>query len=97
MSMFFFSLYFFFVFMSGLYIYLSKYKHFLVMLLSLEVVVLSLYGSMLMYFSMYVYEYFMLMFFLTLSVCESVLGLSMLVLIVRSHGSDVVMMFDSLW
>nr|ARH54828.1 NADH dehydrogenase subunit 4L [Trigonopterus sp. 6 AH-2016] len=91
------SISFFFVFMSGLYIYLSKYKHFLVMLLSLEVVVLSLYGTLLMYFSMYMYEYFMLMFFLTMSVCEGVLGLSLLVLIVRSHGSDMLLVFDSLW
>nr|ARH54100.1 NADH dehydrogenase subunit 4L [Arachnobas tricolor] len=85
------------LFFSGLFIYVFKYKHFLLMLLSLELIVLSLYFLMVTYFSYYIYEYFMCMFFLTMSVCESALGLSLLVLIVRTHGSDMILVFDNLW
>nr|QNT26852.1 NADH dehydrogenase subunit 4L [Trigonopterus tounensis] len=84
-------------FFSSMFVYVSKFKHFLLMLLSLELVVLSLYMMMMMYFSYFLYEYFMCMFFLSMSVCEGVLGLSLLVLIIRSHGSDMILIFDSLW
>nr|ARH54737.1 NADH dehydrogenase subunit 4L [Trigonopterus sp. 2 AH-2016] len=85
------------LFFSSLFIYVSKYKHFLLMLLSLESVVLSLYMLMMVYFSFFMYEYFACMFFLSMSVCEGVLGLSLLVLVIRSHGCDMIMSFDSLW
>nr|AML26110.1 NADH dehydrogenase subunit 4L [Curculionidae sp. BMNH 1274272] len=84
-------------FMASLYIYVSKYKHFLLMLLSLESVVLALYMMLFIYFSQFFYEYFLSMIFLTISVCEGALGLSLLVLLIRTHGSDMVMMFDNLW
>nr|YP_009353590.1 NADH dehydrogenase subunit 4L [Curculio davidi]AQX92154.1 NADH dehydrogenase subunit 4L [Curculio davidi] len=85
------------LFYSSLFIYVSKYKHFLLMLLSLESIVLSLYMLIFIYFVQFIYEYFLLMLFLTMSVCESALGLSLLVLIVRIHGSDMILMFDNLW
>nr|QNT26956.1 NADH dehydrogenase subunit 4L [Trigonopterus daun] len=85
------------LFFSSLFVYVSKYKHFLLMLLSLELVVLSLYMMLMMYLSFFLYEYFMCMFFLSMSVCEGVLGLSLLVQVIRSHGSDMVLSFDSLW
>nr|ARH54763.1 NADH dehydrogenase subunit 4L [Trigonopterus sp. 4 AH-2016] len=86
-----------FMFMSGLFVYVSKYKHFLLMLLSLEFAVLSLFILILISLSFVSYENFLCMFFLSMSVCESVLGLSLLVLVVRNHGSDMIMMFDNLW
>nr|QNT26878.1 NADH dehydrogenase subunit 4L [Trigonopterus puspoi] len=85
------------LFFSGLFVYVSKYKHFLLMLLSLEMAVLSLYMCMFMYFSFFMGEYFMCMIFLSMSVCEGVLGLSLLVAVIYSHGGDMVMSFDSLW
>nr|ARH53801.1 NADH dehydrogenase subunit 4L [Curculio elephas] len=85
------------LFYSSLYIYVSKYKHFLLMLLSLESIVLSMYMLIFIYFVQFFYEYFLLMLFLTMSVCESALGLSLLVLIVRIHGGDMILMFDNLW
>nr|QAT19779.1 NADH dehydrogenase subunit 4L [Eucryptorrhynchus scrobiculatus]UFP90427.1 NADH dehydrogenase subunit 4L [Eucryptorrhynchus scrobiculatus] len=85
------------LFYSSLYIYVSKYKHFLLMLLSLESIILSLYVLVFVYFMQFLNEYFMLMLFLSVSVCESALGLSLLVLVVRIHGSDMIMMFDNLW
>nr|AYR05307.1 NADH dehydrogenase subunit 4L [Coleoptera sp. ACP-2013] len=85
------------LFYSSLFIYVSKYKHFLLMLLSLESIVLSLYVLIFIYFIQFMNEYFLLMLFLSMSVCESALGLSLLVLIVRIHGSDMIMIFDNLW
>nr|YP_010029665.1 NADH dehydrogenase subunit 4L [Pimelocerus perforatus]QOU11171.1 NADH dehydrogenase subunit 4L [Pimelocerus perforatus] len=85
------------LFFSSLYIYVSKYKHLLLMLLSLESVVLSLYGLLMFYLIQYFFEYFLSMFFLTMSVCESALGLSLLVLMIRTHGSDMILLFDNLW
>nr|YP_009937381.1 NADH dehydrogenase subunit 4L [Trigonopterus jasminae]QNT26865.1 NADH dehydrogenase subunit 4L [Trigonopterus jasminae] len=85
------------MFFSGLFVYVCKYKHFLIMLLSLEFIVLSLYMILMLYFSLYLYEYFMGMVFLSMSVCEGVLGLSLLVSVIRSHGSDMILSFDSLW
>nr|YP_009971756.1 NADH dehydrogenase subunit 4L [Cucujus mniszechi]QNG56466.1 NADH dehydrogenase subunit 4L [Cucujus mniszechi] len=85
------------MFISGLIVFSSKRKHMLLMLLSLEFVVLSLYLSMFLYTSMMGYEYFFCMIFLSMSVCEGALGLSVLVSIIRSYGNDYVMSFTSLW
>nr|QWB85918.1 NADH dehydrogenase subunit 4L [Epiglenea comes] len=82
---------------SGLIVYSLKRKHLLVMLLSLEFIVISIYLSMYIYFSQIGFEYFFLMFFLTMSVCEGALGLSILVLMVRTHGNDYILTFSSLW
>nr|YP_009947903.1 NADH dehydrogenase subunit 4L [Aclees cribratus]QOH97071.1 NADH dehydrogenase subunit 4L [Aclees cribratus]QZI85936.1 NADH dehydrogenase subunit 4L [Aclees taiwanensis] len=85
------------LFLSSLFMFISKYKHLLLMLLSLESIVLSLYMLIMFYLNQYMFEYFMLMFFLSMSVCESALGLSLLILMIRTHGSDFIMMFDNLW
>nr|QZL38957.1 NADH dehydrogenase subunit 4L [Lixus subtilis] len=85
------------LFFSSLFVYILKYKHLLLMLLSLESIVLSLYLLMIFYFSQFFFECFMSMFFLSMSVCESALGLSLLVLLIRTHGSDMILMFDNLW
>nr|QWB85725.1 NADH dehydrogenase subunit 4L [Stenodryas sp. N127] len=86
-----------FMFFFGLIVYSSKRKHLLLMLLSLEFIVLSLYLNMFFYVSQFVYEYFFLMIFLTFSVCEGVLGLSMLVSMIRVWGNDYILSFSSLW
>nr|ASN65933.1 NADH dehydrogenase subunit 4L [Australicapitona hopei] len=80
-----------FVFMmfSGMFVFCSKRKHLLLMLLSLEFIILSLYGLLFIYLSMYDYEYYFSMMFLTFCVCESVLGLSILVSLIRTHGDDL--------
>nr|ARH54282.1 NADH dehydrogenase subunit 4L [Curculionidae sp. 2 AH-2016] len=85
------------LFFSSLFIYVSKYKHFLLMLLGLESIVLSMYFFMFMYFYQFLNEFFMAMFFLSLTVCESALGLALLVLLIRTHGNDMIMVFNSLW
>nr|WPS67100.1 NADH dehydrogenase subunit 4L [Bradybatus sp.] len=85
------------LFFSGVFVFVSKNKHFLLMLLSLEFIVLALYALMFLNFSFFDFEYFLSMFFLSMSVCESALGLSLLVLVSRNYGSDKILMMDNLW
>nr|QVM79305.1 NADH dehydrogenase subunit 4L [Teledapalpus zolotichini] len=86
-----------FMFFSGLMVFVSKRKHLLMMLLSLEFIMLSLYFNILIYLNLFDYEYFFLMIFLTMSVCEGVLGLSILVSMIRSYGNDYIFTFSILW
>nr|QUB07198.1 NADH dehydrogenase subunit 4L [Syneta adamsi] len=82
---------------SGLVSFLLMRKHLLLMLLSLEVIVISLYFNIFIYLSMMNYEYYFSMIFLTMSVCEGVLGLSILVLMIRTYGNDYILTFNFLW
>nr|AXS65667.1 NADH dehydrogenase subunit 4L [Cucujoidea sp. 41 KM-2017] len=85
------------VFISGLIVYSSNRKHLLLMLLSLEMVLLSLFMNLTLYFSYMNYEMFFLMIFLSMSVCEGALGLSVLVSMIRTYGNDYILTFSSLW
>nr|YP_008082682.1 NADH dehydrogenase subunit 4L [Danaus plexippus]AGL76307.1 NADH dehydrogenase subunit 4L [Danaus plexippus] len=82
------------MFMVGNMIFVSKHKHLLVVLLSLEFIVLSLFLLMMMYLSMINYNLYMLMIFLVFSVCEGALGLSILVTMIRTHGNDYFQSFN---
>nr|ALO77312.1 NADH deshydrogenase subunit 4L [Byrrhinus sp. BYR01] len=86
-----------FMYLCGLMVFVSKRKHLLLMLLSLEFIVLSLYFFMFMYLAGYNYETYMCMIFLTMSVCESALGLGILVSMIRTYGNDYFQTFSSLW
>nr|ARH54126.1 NADH dehydrogenase subunit 4L [Brachyta interrogationis] len=86
-----------FMFFSGLVVFSLKRKHLLLMLLSLEFITLSLYFNIFIYLSMLNYEYFFSLVFLTMSVCEAVLGLSILVSMIRTYGNDYILTFSSLW
>nr|YP_009051012.1 NADH dehydrogenase subunit 4L [Allantus luctifer]AIG61940.1 NADH dehydrogenase subunit 4L [Allantus luctifer] len=63
-------------------------NHLLMILLSLEFIVLMIYFMLIMYLSLFEMELFFSMMFLVFSVCEGVLGLSILILMVRMHGND---------
>nr|ANJ70687.1 NADH dehydrogenase subunit 4L [Stomis pumicatus] len=76
------------MFFIGLMVFSFKRKHLLLMLLSMEFIILSLYMLMFIYLSMFNYEYYFSMLFLVFCVCESVLGLSILVSLIRTHGND---------
>nr|AYQ19080.1 NADH dehydrogenase subunit 4L [Agrilinae sp. 5 ACP-2013] len=82
---------------SGLLVFSSKRKHFLVMLLSLEFIVLSLFFLIMVSNYLFSYENYFSMIFMTMSVCEGALGLSILVLMVRTHGNDYFKSFSVLW
>nr|AML26539.1 NADH dehydrogenase subunit 4L [Staphylinidae sp. BMNH 1274696] len=86
-----------FMYLSGILMFSLKRKHLLLMLLSLEFIVLSLYFNMLIYLSMMNFEFYFCMIFLSMSVCEGVLGLSLLVSLIRSHGNDYFQTFSVLW
>nr|YP_010248881.1 NADH dehydrogenase subunit 4L [Catacroptera cloanthe]QTT58173.1 NADH dehydrogenase subunit 4L [Catacroptera cloanthe] len=76
------------MFLFGNMIFVSKHKHLLIVLLSLEFMVLSIFFFLMMYLMMLNYNMYMLMVFLVFSVCEGALGLSILVSMIRTHGND---------
>nr|AYN73170.1 NADH dehydrogenase subunit 4L [Prorocorypha snowi] len=76
------------IYFSGIYIFSSKRKHLLMVLLSLEYIVLSLFLLIVIFEMGFDYDYFFSIVFLVFSVCEGALGLSILVSMIRSHGND---------
>lgn len=86
-----------FIYFVGLMVFSFKCKHLLLILLSLEFVVLSLYFGLYLYIVFYRYEYYFRIIFLTIRVCEGALGLSILVAIIRSYGNDYFQSFRILW
>nr|YP_010447007.1 NADH dehydrogenase subunit 4L [Loxocera sinica]UTM10372.1 NADH dehydrogenase subunit 4L [Loxocera sinica] len=85
-----------FMFFSGVFLFISNRKHLLSMLLSLEYIVLSLFFMLFMYLNMINYEMYFTMIFLTFSVCEGALGLSILVSMIRTYGNDYFQSFNLL-
>nr|YP_010944518.1 NADH dehydrogenase subunit 4L [Chilocorus rubidus]WMB96369.1 NADH dehydrogenase subunit 4L [Chilocorus rubidus] len=86
-----------FMFFMGFLSFSLNRKHMLMMLLSMEFMLLSLFILMYYYFTMYSFESYFSMIFLTMGVCESALGLSLLVSMIRSHGNDYFNLFNILW
>nr|AIW64799.1 NADH dehydrogenase subunit 4L [Mekongiella wardi] len=76
------------IYFSGIYVFSSSRKHLLIVLLSLEYIVLSLFMLVIIYLFSYDYDYYFPMIFLVFSVCEGALGLSILVSMIRSYGND---------
>nr|YP_010564275.1 NADH dehydrogenase subunit 4L [Colobochyla salicalis]UYX62285.1 NADH dehydrogenase subunit 4L [Colobochyla salicalis] len=85
-----------FMFMIGNLIFVLKPKPLLIVLLSLEFIVLSIFFFLLIFLSFIEYELYMLMVFLVFSVCEGALGLSILVSMIRTHGNDYFQGFNLL-
>nr|YP_009045360.1 NADH dehydrogenase subunit 4L [Melanitis phedima]AHA03711.1 NADH dehydrogenase subunit 4L [Melanitis phedima] len=84
----------FLMFMFGNMIFVSKHKHLLIVLMSLEFIVLSIFFLLVLYLSMIDYSLYMLLVFLVFSVCEGALGLSILVSMIRTHGNDYLQSFN---
>lgn len=87
---------FFIIFFIGNIIFVSKYKHLLIVLLSLEFIVLRIFFFLLIQLSVYYNEIYLLILFLVFRVCEGVLGLRILVSIIRTHGNDYFISFSLL-
>nr|WMQ77952.1 NADH dehydrogenase subunit 4L [Auzata chinensis] len=85
-----------FMFIIGSLIFIFKHKHLLIVLLSLEFIILSMFFYMLLYFILNDYDMYMLMVFLVFSVCEGTLGLSILISMIRTHGNDYFQSFNLL-
>nr|AGC22292.1 NADH dehydrogenase subunit 4L [Trachytettix bufo] len=83
-------MYFIFMFLSGLYVYTSFRKHFLLLLLGLEYMVLGVFFCLYIYLNSCGHSVSFLIVFLVFSVCEGALGLSLLVSMIRSFGNDYV-------
>nr|WPM98429.1 NADH dehydrogenase subunit 4L [Ochthebius quadricollis] len=86
-----------FMYFSGLLVFCLKRKHLLLMLLSLEFIILSLYFNLFIYLSYFSNEYYFSMIFISMSVCEGALGLALLVSLIRTHGNDYFQSFNVLW
>nr|YP_010547201.1 NADH dehydrogenase subunit 4L [Leptocimbex linealis]UYK52114.1 NADH dehydrogenase subunit 4L [Leptocimbex linealis] len=76
------------IFFIGILSFTLNRFHLLMILLSLEFIVMLLYYLMIIYLNLFGLELFFMMFFLIFTVCEGVLGLSILVLMVRFNGND---------
>nr|YP_009110220.1 NADH dehydrogenase subunit 4L [Nomophila noctuella]AIW64981.1 NADH dehydrogenase subunit 4L [Nomophila noctuella] len=85
-----------FMFILGNMIFVSKHKHLLIVLLSLEFIVLSIFFFLVLFLMYIEYDMYMLMVFLVFSVCEGALGLSILVSMIRTHGNDYFQSFNLL-
>nr|YP_009913183.1 NADH dehydrogenase subunit 4L [Lelecella limenitoides]QLJ92995.1 NADH dehydrogenase subunit 4L [Lelecella limenitoides] len=82
------------MYLIGNMIFVSKHKHLLIVLLSLEFIVLSIFFFFMIYLMMIDNNMYMLMVFLVFSVCEGALGLSILVSMIRTHGNDYFQSFN---
>nr|UYX62272.1 NADH dehydrogenase subunit 4L [Paralipsa gularis] len=85
-----------FMFMIGNMIFVLKRKPLLIVLLSLEFMVLSIFFFLSMYFLMFDENMYMLMVFLGFSGGEGALGLSILGAMIRTHGNDYIQKFKLL-
>nr|YP_009110194.1 NADH dehydrogenase subunit 4L [Mycalesis mineus]AIW64918.1 NADH dehydrogenase subunit 4L [Mycalesis mineus] len=84
----------FMMFLFGNMIFVGKHKHLLIVLMSLEFIILSIFFFLMLYLMSVDYNMYMLMVFLVFSVCEGVLGLSILVSMIRTHGNDYFQSFN---
>nr|ATD53072.1 NADH dehydrogenase subunit 4L [Paphnutius ruficeps] len=83
-----------YMYMIGLLTLCLMRKHVFSCLLSLEFIILSLFVFLYLYLICFNYEFCFGMIFLSFSVCEGVLGLSVLVSLIRSHGNDYLNSFS---
>nr|APF47568.1 NADH dehydrogenase subunit 4L [Microgaster sp. SNS-2016] len=76
------------MFLISTLMYSSFYKHLLISLINLEFMILNL--SLFMYLNLNYLKIniYFLSFFWTISVCESIMGLTILVFMVRKLGND---------
>nr|DAC76892.1 TPA_asm: NADH dehydrogenase subunit 4L [Pseudomyrmex dendroicus] len=77
-----------YIFFISLVLVSLNYKYMLIVLLMIELIVFNLSLFMGLYLSLMDLDFFMV-YYLVFSLCESVLGMSLLVLIVRSYGSEM--------
>lgn len=81
-------------FLIGGVIYCLNRKHLLIMLLMLEFIILNLFMLIVVYLRIIGLDYYYLILFFVISVCEGVLGLSLLVYMIRFLGNDYFYIFN---
>lgn len=85
------------IYLRGIIIFLFSFNHFLFILLRLEFIILSVFLLINSLFSFSIINIFFSIIYLTIVVCEGVLGLSVIVRIIRSSGNDNLIRLTSLW
>lgn len=85
-----------FIVLIGFFVFVSRRKHLLSILLILEFIVLCLFILIFFFLNFLNFEMYFLIVFLTFRVCEGSLGLSILVSIIRTHGNDYFQSFNIL-
>lgn len=85
------------IFIFGCLRFSIKRKHLLIILLSLEFIVLTIFILIFIFIKNQLFDLYFLMIFLTIRVCEGALGLSILVSLIRTHGNDYFQSFNILW
>nr|YP_009706296.1 NADH dehydrogenase subunit 4L [Cyclommatus strigiceps vitalisi]ASF90509.1 NADH dehydrogenase subunit 4L [Cyclommatus strigiceps vitalisi] len=84
-------------FIMGLLSFCLKRKYLLVMLLSLEFVVISMFLGIFNFMGLFNWEFFFSLIFLTMCVCEGAIGLALVVLLIRVYGDNYFQSFSLLW
>nr|YP_010836250.1 NADH dehydrogenase subunit 4L [Paradoxopsyllus custodis]YP_011004246.1 NADH dehydrogenase subunit 4L [Macrostylophora euteles]WGC90512.1 NADH dehydrogenase subunit 4L [Paradoxopsyllus custodis]WPS93595.1 NADH dehydrogenase subunit 4L [Macrostylophora euteles] len=84
------------MFLMGLMKFCFNYKNLLISLLIIEYKVLVLFMMLYVSLNFCMFENFFLMMYIVISVCESALGLSILVSMIRTHGNDYFQGFNML-
>nr|YP_009059151.1 NADH dehydrogenase subunit 4L [Cervaphis quercus]AGQ46313.1 NADH dehydrogenase subunit 4L [Cervaphis quercus] len=77
-----------FMLFCGILFYIFNFNHLLMMLLGLEFLLLILFLLFLINMMMFIKQYILLFIFLIFCISESVLGLTILILMVRFYGND---------
>nr|AKM70075.1 NADH dehydrogenase subunit 4L [Myzus persicae] len=77
-----------FMLFSGVLFYIFNFNHLLMMLLGLEYLLLILSLLFLLNLMMFIKQYVLLLVFFIFCISESVLGLTILILMVRMYGND---------
>nr|YP_004857885.1 NADH dehydrogenase subunit 4L [Stenopirates sp. HL-2011]AEK26851.1 NADH dehydrogenase subunit 4L [Stenopirates sp. HL-2011] len=84
-------------FMFVLFFFCFNHKHLLLTLLILEYFVVLIFFLLINYLMYYNLELYFTIIFLVFSVCEGVLGLSILIMFIRLHGNDMFFSMNLLW
>nr|AIX92140.1 NADH dehydrogenase subunit 4L [Monomachus antipodalis] len=64
------------------------YKYLLMILMTMEMMMISILFMISIFFNTEIFNLFMILYFLSFSVCEAVLGLSLMILFIRMKGND---------
>nr|YP_009467160.1 NADH dehydrogenase subunit 4L [Phatnoma laciniatum]ARB50165.1 NADH dehydrogenase subunit 4L [Phatnoma laciniatum] len=74
----------------GFLMFSFSHDHLLLTLMSLEFLVVTMFLLMTCYLMYWGLELYFLIIFLSFSVCEGSVGLSLLVCVIRGHGNDMI-------
>lgn len=86
-----------FYIVTGIFMFSSFHKHLLITLLALEYIILNIFLLLVLSLKWESINSFILLIFLIFIVIEGRVGLSVLVRIIRRHGSDIIKSLRVVW